>query len=96
MTRKPQVQIALDPEQPKYGDELRVTVTGGNLAVFEVRCTQDGQVVYGAGGNANDPTVTLSSLSWTGGPAECVVEAKGQRHNGDPYTVASKTFSVEE
>lgn len=92
---KNNITISIDPTEPHHGDELTVTITGSaGLGVFSISCAQDGNVVYGDGGNDRDNKVTLSSLSWTGGAASCVIEAREQRKSGNPYTAAKLEFQV--
>lgn len=82
------------PAAPHYGDELTVTVDVGR-GVFNVLCYQDGTLVYSGAGNVVDPTITLSSLVWTGGGASCLIHTFAQRdEDGDRYIASTTPLEV--
>lgn len=86
---------------PNWGEQVTFRVsTSYPYPVVSLTCSQGGGVVYGDSRpmyqpNAfNDPGIfTLSSLGWTGGPADCRAELRVQKKNG-VVTAASLSFAV--
>lgn len=84
-----------------YGQHITFAITTSNqYPVASVSCSQGGVVVYGDSRPMyqpnpwNDPGIfTLSSLSWTGGAADCTADLKGTSH-GKVVTLASTAFHV--
>lgn len=80
--------LEVSPTNPSHGDTLTVQA-GTTNGVFNVTCWRPGTdtVIYGAGGNARNPSVVLASLAWQEGPASCVVRAREY----DPQTGLVRT-----
>ncbi len=86
---------------PNWAEQVTFSFTTTNqYPVASVRCSQNGNVVYGDSrpmytpNTWNDPGIfTLSSTAWSGGAASCLVELKGTS-NGKIVVLGSTTFAV--
>ena len=74
-------------ELPNFGDQISFNVTSTETSDPHVQlvCTQNGAVVYG-GLWPLTPVLTLSSLSWTSGAADCTATVY--------YIVAAKKINI--
>jgi hypothetical protein len=96
--------IALDAASasPNFGEQVHFTVTTSyTYPVVSLTCSQNGTVVYGDSrpyywpNPFEDPGIFyLSSMSWTGGAADCTASVRVSGKNR-VTTVASMTFPVE-
>lgn len=87
---------------PNWGDQVRFTVTTSEpYPIVTLACSAGGTVVgsdskpYYWPNAWDDPgDFTLSSQAWTGGPADCRADLKGQSRKGT-VVLASTSFHVD-
>jgi hypothetical protein len=96
ITLIPPVAAASTTAWPRYGDDVSfaVSTTSANPWV-NVQCFQNGALVGQGWANLayQQPTFTLSSMSWTGGDADCTAYLDAWV-NDRMRTLASTSFHV--
>jgi hypothetical protein len=92
--------LASAAADPSYGSEVTFHVSSTSDRPFvNLRCYQNGAFVYDGWHGffesyVPEPNFTLTSLSWTGGAAECTARLVEWSRNGRQRTLASLDFHV--